>query len=263
MTQAVYRPRFRKQLTGSPLGNSNCGPASAATLADRWSLGAINKTPDQMRVLTGDVQGGTTIRQLATALAKVGVPLTIFDYDDGMDKDRFRSLVRSGVGAIANIDYSPLPECLEADKSFEDLHSVYVNEWAANVNLCTGGSGPGFLTWDPLADGRRAGIPKGPNWWPESVLFAALEQFPGRGWTIGTWTKRTLRKRASVSSWVWIRPKATRASTPIGRLTTQVLQHGGTVIGESVGGDKRWYRVWVPGKGVVGYCHASVVAATA
>jgi hypothetical protein len=263
MTQAVYRPRFRKQLTGSPLGHANCGPASAADLADRWSLGAINKTADQMRVLTGDVEGGTTVRQLATALAKVGVPLTIFDYDDGMDRDRFRSLIRSGVGAITNIDYSPLPEALEADKNFEDLHSTYTNEWSAKASLYTGGTGPGFLVYDPLADGRRAGIPKGPNWWPESVLFAALEAFPGGGWTVGTWTKRTVRKRASVSSWVWIRPRPTRAAAPIGKLTTQVLQHGGYEIGESVGGDKRWYRVWIPSTSRIAYVHASVVAATA
>lgn len=259
MSSAYYRPRQRYQLTGSSLQSSNCGPASAADLADRYSLGAIDLTPDEMRKLTGDRVGGTTIRQLAEALEKVHVPLVVFDYRDGMDADRFRALVKSGVGAIANMDYSKVPEKLEADKDFEELHSMYADRWRADAPLFDGTRGPGYLVFDPLADGRRPGIPLGPDWWPERALHRCLADFPGPGWTVGTWQKRTLRKRRWLDAELLVRARATRESEVVGRLGSQTVQHGGVELGEPIADDPRWWRIWLARANRVGYVHDSDV----
>ena len=84
--------------------------------------------------------------------------------------DSFRSLIQSGRGAVIYIMYYKVPSRLDSCPGYGGGHSVYVNEFR---------SAYGFLVGDPLADGRRRGIPKGWKWWPASVVREAAQAFPG------------------------------------------------------------------------------------
>ena len=83
----------------------------------------------------------------------------------------FRSLVISGRGAVVQILYSKVPARFDASPGFGGRHAIYVNERRSSDGA--------YLVYDPLADGRRRGIPKGPQWWPASVLQAAAYAIPG------------------------------------------------------------------------------------
>lgn len=84
----------------------------------------------------------------------------------------FRSLIIAGRGAVLQIRYSVIaPTRFDASPGFTGNHAIYVNERRSSDGA--------FLVYDPLADGRRAGIPKGPQWWPASLLQRAAYAMPG------------------------------------------------------------------------------------
>jgi len=84
----------------------------------------------------------------------------------------FVSLIVSGRGAAGLILYSVIaPTKFDGSPGFVGRHAIYINERRASDGA--------FLVYDPLADGRRAGIPKGPQWWPASLLKRAFGAFPG------------------------------------------------------------------------------------
>jgi hypothetical protein len=83
----------------------------------------------------------------------------------------FRSMIQAGRGAVVAIQYSVIsPTKFDACPGFGGGHSVYVNERRSDGR---------YLVYDPLADGRRSGIPKGPQWWPGSLLQKAMYAYPG------------------------------------------------------------------------------------
>jgi len=84
----------------------------------------------------------------------------------------FASMIISGRGAVVPIRYSVIaPTRFDGSPGFTGNHGIFVNERRA-----TDGA---YLVYDPLADGRRAGIPRGPQWWPGSLLKAAAYAYPG------------------------------------------------------------------------------------
>jgi hypothetical protein len=84
----------------------------------------------------------------------------------------FRSFIIAGRGAVVQIRYSVIaPTRFDASPGFYGNHAIYVNERRASDGA--------YLVYDPLADGRRRGIPKGPQWWPASLLRKAAEAIPG------------------------------------------------------------------------------------
>jgi len=84
----------------------------------------------------------------------------------------FTSLISSGRGAVVPILYRVIaPTRYDASPGFTGNHAIFVNERRASDGA--------FLVYDPLADGRRAGIPQGPQWWPSSLLKAAAYAYPG------------------------------------------------------------------------------------
>lgn len=86
----------------------------------------------------------------------------------------FHSLIVSGRGASVSIKYSVIaPTKFDASPGFYGNHAVYVNERRSSDGA--------YLVYDPLADGRRTGIPKGPQWWPASLLKKACGAYPGCG----------------------------------------------------------------------------------
>ena len=81
-------------------------------------------------------------------------------------------LLLGGTPAGVNIDYGTLsdeaPE-LSSDRRYRGANVV----WLRDVRCGEGGIQE-TLVFDPLADGRRANVPKGPQWWPWSVVEAAV-----------------------------------------------------------------------------------------
>jgi hypothetical protein len=177
----VYRPTFRKQGDGSSCQWANCGPASVAMASQRAREGKdpANQygwppTPKEIRQRIAAKYGtgckGTTFAQneyAAALLYKVDMQPRY-----QVPWSTFISLIKSGRGAQLAIQYSVVaPTKFDASPGFTGGHSVFVNE----VRTSDGA----FLVYDPLADGRRAGIPKGPQWWPGSLVKAAAFAYPG------------------------------------------------------------------------------------
>lgn len=176
-----YRPTFRKQLDGSSCAGNNCGPASASMAAQRHRLGVDPKNshgwppmpPEIRRRIIAAYGGGCTGTSLNENDGAVnylyGVNLAV-RYD--VPWASFKSMIISGRGAVVPLWYSVIsPTKYDACPGFTTGHFVYVNERRA-----TDGA---FLIYDPLADGRRSGIPKGPQWWPATLLAKAMMAYPG------------------------------------------------------------------------------------
>lgn len=172
----VYRPPFRKQGDGSRCQWSNCNPASHAMASHRHRRGRdpLNHhrwppKPPEIRNRISSRCGGTDLAENKSAVAHL--------YEVNMDIrynvpwDTFRSLIVSGRGAVVCIKYSVIaPTRFDASPGFTGTHAVYVNERRRSDGA--------YLVYDPLADGRRAGIPKGPQWWPGSLLKRACGAYP-------------------------------------------------------------------------------------
>jgi hypothetical protein len=248
---ATYLPDFKKQLTGTKLGPYNCNMAAAAMLADAATLGIVNVSADAMRRASGrDEPAGTTIADALTALAAYGVHPTGYDASDGLTYGRLLELVSAGRSAIVHGDYDAVPTALRGDKDFEGYHSVFL------AGLVPSGATIG----DPLNDGRRPGIPRGWVVWPLDVLRLYMERFPGAGLTAAIMRLGTATVRVPVAN---VRAGPSRSSAIITRLRAgrRLRASEKPDLGESVGGDRRWWRVLLPTGGVA-WMHASVVLVT-
>jgi len=174
----TYRPTFRKQGDGSRCQWTNCGPASYAMAADRHRRGVDPRTshgwkptpPEIRNYVTPHSCGATNLNQLDVATTHMY--LVNMDVRYGIPWSSFQSLIISGRGAVVQILYRVIaPTRLDGSPGFTGNHAIYVNERRASDGA--------YLVYDPLADGRRPGIPKGPQWWPASLLKAAAYAMPG------------------------------------------------------------------------------------
>jgi hypothetical protein len=174
----VYRPTFRKQLDGSRCASFNCGCASQAMASQRFREGRDPMNhhgwppmPSEIRnYISPNSCSGTTLQQNDNAAYHLYLTNMWVRY--GVPWDSFRSLIVSGRGAIVQISYSVILGTKYAGSTvFNGPHAIYVNERRA-----TDGA---YLVYDPLADGRRPGIAKGPQWWPGILLRRAAEAMPG------------------------------------------------------------------------------------
>lgn len=174
----VYRPTFRKQGDGSRCQWSNCGPASQAMASQRYREGVDPNNshgwppmPSEIRNhITPTHCGGTSLNENDTAAIHCYKTDMWVRY--GVPWSTFQSFIIAGRGAILQIRYSVIaPTKFDASPGFTGNHAVFVNERRA-----TDGA---FLVYDPLADGRRSGIPKGPQWWPNSLVRNAAYAIPG------------------------------------------------------------------------------------
>lgn len=223
----------------------NCNMAAAADAARFWSLGLINhnhqwyrdhaQNPDG----SADRSGGTTIAQAAEVLDDAGVPSNHYDALDGKGLLDVRVALRTGKGIIAHGDVGSIPrgDRGEIDPDFTGLHSVWI---PPRFNAT------GVLVGDGLSTSYE--------WWSWDALNRYLRDFPGGGYTYLTVTPRRLRAKGTVAN---VRPSASKLNAPIGTISrTSRIHVGGVVLGQYIGSNRRWFRVFY--KGQIGYVHTSV-----
>ena len=159
----VYRPPFIKQLDGSRYAGLNCTCASLAMLLIRHWRGANPPgsaawypTPKGIRAMTGDTSGGTNLSQMDLVANRYYA--TNLDVRYRLSWDSFPKMIKEGRGAILQGSYSVFHKTKydASGGTFTGNHAVYINEISSD--------GHHFLMYDPLADGRRSGIYRGPAW---------------------------------------------------------------------------------------------------
>lgn len=171
----VYRPPFIKQMDGTAYAGRNCTMASACMAAVRHTRGQRPSgtyapwypRPWDLRRRTGDTSGGTTLAQADAVLYRAYRIDLVVKYN--VSFTYFRDRIKSGSGAILQGGYAPIRATkYSGSKEFSGNHAVYVNEIRYNQALHRWE----YLWYDPLADGRRPGLAKGPQWIPESLVRA-------------------------------------------------------------------------------------------
>ena len=177
----VYRPRIQHQLADPcyirrPDGTlyrsagDNCTCFAGAMAADRHTMGRTVPSGCAVRRRTHDTAGGTNLGQVAYALSAGWAVVLDIRYRVRWT-DVFR-LIDEGRGAIIQGQYWVIRDSpFRGSETFSGGHAVYVNEVRDDGR---------FLVYDPLADGRRAGLADGPDWWPGTLLrkFAGALRFP-------------------------------------------------------------------------------------
>lgn len=157
-------------LGGGQLGWSSCSCACTAMLIALETAGAKHPSTADVRACirdedgSPDTEGGTNPSQnVAAAKRCFGVTLdqSVMDFDDvwalGAREDTALSI---------SISYAPVSGTrYDGSPGFTGLHQVVLS--AGKV-------------YDPLADGRRAGIPNGPQPWPKALLEDAAQRYAGQ-----------------------------------------------------------------------------------
>jgi len=165
----AYRPAFQKQADGSQCGWENCNPTSHAMAVDRDWLGARKGGPVAIRNRIDLFCPGTSMSQNLTAVKALYATAMDARYD--VPWSTFLDGLVSGRGAVVTILYSVVHGTpFDACRTFDGRHAIYVNERRWNATLGRYEA----LVFDPLADGRYSWIPKGPQWWPMSLLEKAM-----------------------------------------------------------------------------------------
>lgn len=68
-----YLPKHQRQLDGSALGGSDCGPTSLSIAIDAVTSGAVRPTTEAIRKLANDTSGGTTPDDWQRACRAMGI----------------------------------------------------------------------------------------------------------------------------------------------------------------------------------------------
>jgi hypothetical protein len=174
----TYRPGLVIQGDGSTYQWLNCGPASSAMHLDRDTRGAETSTGAHVRNLTGDKSGGTNLAQDDAALLKGWPPIDHMDVRPKLPWSEAMAHLDRGQGFSLSLSYAPFSGTeWDGAPGFRKNHRVFVNERSAGE----------LLVYDPLADGRRVGIPQGPDWIPEDLVrrAAGLLDLDGQGNLLG------------------------------------------------------------------------------
>lgn len=168
-----------KQADGTIAQWSNCTAAGYSMVVYAATNGAhpvvdltthVSPFCHTMRAYYGTYTGGIPW-SVAGACVQHYFGLTIrFQY--GLTWEQFRDFVITGHPSDVSIQYSAIHgTAFDACYTFTSgLHSVSVFErrWNSALNR------EEFLVGDPLADGRHSWVPKGPQWWPASLLKKAM-----------------------------------------------------------------------------------------
>jgi hypothetical protein len=254
--EAIYVPRHDTQFEPRTVcSGKDCNMSASADALRWWSLGLIDRNHHDLRALqpggtaectdATTANDGTTIADaLHVLVAHFGVTAIAYDAGDGQVwGDVTRALDRGEI-VIAHGDYGSVPVMLRGpiDRLFTGLHSVVFQRRLVKSGV------PVVRVGDGLSDGWI--------YWPETVAARYMRDWPDIGFTFLRVVSRKLKAKGSFAN---VRDRATRVSTVVlMRITSASRLHvGGTVLGENIGGNRTWYRVYAGTKGI-GYVHSSV-----
>ncbi len=188
---ASSRPVFQKQgpetncvLQGHRLGWKSCTAYAMAMGIDVATGGAVRPSGCKVRSLTGDVENGLTLSQVAeVAQAHYDVRVAVRTGRNAIAPAVAARLVRSGRGFVLQGNTGALPKDLQSGGPAAVNHAVWVND----VRGGTPDHPEAATVYDPAADGRRPGIRKGAVAWPwDTVLaFAAALRLDDHGRRLG------------------------------------------------------------------------------
>jgi hypothetical protein len=257
MTQTIYRPPFRKQLTGVATQRNDCGPIAVQHAVLRYSLGALAPAVSAIRAKAGVPTAQFTINDVTKALAGFGITVAAtWDRFDDFHVDELEAWLAAGNYAVLLGDYDEVPASLKGDREFMQNHFTFANESVAPA---------GDLMYDSLDDGRidapstTRRAPLGPIVWPDSVVNAYLHGLSDQqdeDVTVSLIRRRTLGRKATT---VNVRAGPSRTTAVIGSWVRGPVEYGGVVIGESIAGNSRWFRIWWPLTAQIAFVHSSVV----
>jgi hypothetical protein len=176
MSDPTFQPQ-NPRFSGDPFGWFACGPFSLA-MGLEFSTGVMHKGKD-VRIRTNDSQprDGTNLDQLARAASTFDSRLEVrrrMDFDDVLDR------IDSGHPVVVGLSYELLRATEHSgDRSFTGNHYVLLLPGAHD--------GQGVRIFDPLCDGRRTPIFKGPYTIDEGLLARATARMvvDTHGTTVG------------------------------------------------------------------------------
>ncbi len=164
-----YQPAFVTEREDGPW--RDCVWASAAMLLDKWTSGETIVSRQRLRALSGDGQGGSGLREVRAAFARLGFRLTISPYDSvAIDWPDLLDRLAAGGGAILLGDDGLLPAQFGRwDPVFWgrtgdlDDHALYLDGYDRETGR--------ILVMDPLAPA---------DWGGEWIPVSALKRFAWR-----------------------------------------------------------------------------------
>jgi hypothetical protein len=190
----TYQPKHQKQLNGSSTAGEDCWVRSVSMAIDFATRGATVPSVDAIRNRAGVKSGSGNTADQEKAAESYNTP----DETGGRDPVKYDRKVAAPwadlpVDAMKNaekvvvlsLDYGVVNEQkpqLSGDPGFNGNHSIMFG--VTRTNGETGNLE--VKAFDSLYDGRRSGIPNGPQWWPVWLAREACEAFAGAGkWTGG------------------------------------------------------------------------------
>lgn len=247
---------------GDPYGGSSCTAYAAAAVIAWDSAGIQRPSGADVRRATDEPiprpgNPGLTLDQVSAAASRWGVRL---DVHRRMPWGELADALRAGHAAVLQLSYEPLrASSFAGSRTFGGGHAIAVF--------------PGWWVIDPLADGRAAGIYRGPGVYPESLLRTAAGQLVLRVDAKGRVTDRVglgaayaaLGSRTHLPAAPVIyafdgvpKSRGTYTTTVAANLRTAPAVRPGTLVrvlpageavyiaqrtdtGQSVAGSRRWY----------------------
>lgn len=168
------------QFDGTRYAGTNCGGASEAMrdVSQQKGIRPAKGTPWQptgwaIRNTTGDTSGGMNPYQTTQA--------TRTRYGISTASPRIASKagiiekLKAGYAIDLLVSYGPINDYKSGSPGFTGNHRIVI----VGINTET----KRLLSADPLYDGRRSGIPLGPQWIPQSVIFSAASRLDLGGGT--------------------------------------------------------------------------------
>lgn len=179
--------RFQPQLDGSPTAGEDCGVRALSMGIDYATYGALRPAVKELRRRMGVYTGATKMSNLNSAIETYDdsemkphgyTGLKMYDRYAAPFDDAVATPLANGHYVIVQVDYEVVNKVaprLSGDPNFQGNHSVGFRGTRINARGVRQ-----YKAFDPLCDGRREGIPKGPQWWPENLLREAAAAFAGR-----------------------------------------------------------------------------------
>jgi hypothetical protein len=176
------KPEF--QLDDSALEGFDCGPASLCVAIDFMSRGRIHPSTENVRKKMDDHKDGTNpdgwvkaLAAFAPAFKRKGLTPPKFKKVSGMSHDMLQKNMVWGRGFIGAYDYGVVKDRskrLWSSDSFTGYHAMFQFRFREKDDKNQ------TVVFDPLADGRRENVVKGPKWWPFFLTRMSLAGYAGK-----------------------------------------------------------------------------------